>query len=155
MADPHPCYDPDDTTAAECYRTALRALAAAGVEFLVGGAYALARYAGIVRHTKDLDLFLRPCDRDAALAALAAAGFRTEVTYPHWLAKAFRADYFIDLIYNSGNGAAPIDDGWFDCASLDSLISSMRPAIKHSCSQGVMTAGKLEPSVSSTGVTPG
>jgi len=113
VADPHPCYDPDDTTAAECYRTALRALAAAGVEFLVGGAYALARYAGIVRHTKDLDLFLRPCDRDAALAALAAAGFRTEVTYPHWLAKAFRADYFIDLIYNSGNGAAPIDDGWF------------------------------------------
>src|SRR5688572_12751758 len=30
-----------------------------GVPYCVGGAYALAHYAGIVRHTKDLDFFLR------------------------------------------------------------------------------------------------
>lgn len=113
MADPHPTFAPDDPEAVDCYRTALRALAAAKVDVLVGGAYALALNAGIVRHTKDLDLFLRPGDRDAALAALAAAGFRTEVTYPHWLAKAARGEYFIDLIYNSGNGVAPVDDDWF------------------------------------------
>ena len=29
------------------------------VPFLVGGAYAFAHYTGIVRHTKDLDLFVR------------------------------------------------------------------------------------------------
>jgi len=33
---------------------------------MVGGAYAFARYTGIVRHTKDFDVFLRPADRDRA-----------------------------------------------------------------------------------------
>jgi hypothetical protein len=111
-----PNYAPDDPVAVDCYRRAMRCLREAGVEFLVGGAYALARYTGIVRHTKDFDLFLRPADRDRALAALEAVGFRTEVTYDHWLAKARWGGYFIDLIYSSGNGAVPVDDGWFDHA---------------------------------------
>lgn len=113
MEDPHPVFDPADPQALECYRLALRTLEAAGVEVLVGGAYALARHAGIARHTKDLDVFVRPGDRDAALAALAAAGFDTEVAYTHWLAKARRGDHFIDLVYSSGNGVGVIDDGWF------------------------------------------
>lgn len=109
----HPVFDPNDAAAADCYRTALRALAGAGVGVLVGGGFAFARHTGIRRQTKDFDLFLRPADRDRALAALAAAGFRTEVTYPHWLAKAFRDDHFVDLISNAGNGAGAMDDGWF------------------------------------------
>lgn len=113
MEDPHPVFDPADPAALECYRLALRTLSEAGVEFLVGGAYALARHAGIARHTKDLDLFVRPDDRDAALAALAGAGFATEVTYAHWLAKAKRGEHFIDLIYSSGNGVGVVDEGWF------------------------------------------
>ena len=117
MCEPPPCYAPDDPAAVECYRDAIRALREASVEFLIGGAYSFARYTGIVRHTKDLDVFIRPGDRDRALAALAAAGYRTEVTYTHWLAKAHRGPYFIDLIYSSGNGAAPVDDGWFEFAT--------------------------------------
>jgi hypothetical protein len=113
MSEALPQYDPNDPAAVECYHRAIRALRDAGVKFLVGGAYALARYAGIVRHTKDLDLFLHAEDRDRALAALAAAGFRTEITYSHWLAKAVCGDYFIDLIHSSGNGAGPVDDDWF------------------------------------------
>src|SRR5690349_13625221 len=99
-----PCYDPNDPKAVQCYQTALRTMQDVGIEFLVGGAYAFARVSGIARHTKDLDLFLRGRDRDAALAALEAAGYRPEVTYSHWLAKAFCDGFFIDLIYGSGNG---------------------------------------------------
>jgi hypothetical protein len=117
VEDPHPVFDPADPAALECYRLALQTLDAAGVEFLVGGAYALARHAGIARHTKDLDLFVRPEDRDAALGALAAAGYETEVTYAHWLAKARRGQHFIDLIYSSGNGVGVVDDGWFHHAA--------------------------------------
>lgn len=109
----HPTFALDDPAALACYRGAIRALKAAAVEFLLGGAYSFARLTGIDRHTKDLDAFLRPRDRDAALAALAAAGYRTELTYSHWLAKAFKDGHFIDLIYNAGNGTAPVDDGWF------------------------------------------
>jgi hypothetical protein len=95
------------------YVTALQTLRRAGVEFLVGGAHALAPYTGISRDTKDLDLFLRQADCEPALAALRSAGFVTELTFPHWLAKAHHGDRFIDLIFSSGNGVARVDDLWF------------------------------------------
>jgi hypothetical protein len=98
------------------YRGALRAMRSIGPPFLVGGAYAFARYTGVVRHTKDLDLFVKPADAGRALGALAAAGCRTEVTFSHWLAKAWRGGEFIDVIFSSGNGACPVDDGWFEHA---------------------------------------
>ena len=53
------------------YRRILRALLDSGVPFLVGGAYAFARYTGIVRHTKDLDIFCREQDREHVLELLA------------------------------------------------------------------------------------
>jgi hypothetical protein len=80
---------------------------------MIGGAYAMAEYAGIVRHTKDFDLFVLPTDRDRALEALATVSDRTEVLYAHWLAKAWRGDYFVDVIYNSANGFERVDDDWF------------------------------------------
>jgi hypothetical protein len=125
LADEMPTYDPGDPAASECYRRAIRALRDAGVEFLVGGAYAFARYSGIARHTKDFDIFLRHRDRDRALAALSAAGFQTEVTYPHWLGKAFSGEYFIDLITNSGNGIGPLDDGWFEHAPPIEILGEL------------------------------
>jgi hypothetical protein len=89
------------------------ALDAAGAQFLVGGAYALARYTGIERHTKDFDLFVRRRDLDTVFEALAGAGCRTELPYPHWLGKAHCEDHFIDVIFSSGNGVVQVDDEWF------------------------------------------
>lgn len=54
------------------YCHTLTALIEAGVPFLVGGAYALQRYTGVERHTKDLDVCLREADCQAALDVLAA-----------------------------------------------------------------------------------
>ncbi len=98
---------------AEFYRQALRLLTEAGVEFLVGGAFAHACFTGIRRSTKDLDLFIRRQDYERAESLLRARGWRTEMSYPHWLAKVFCGDDFIDLIFNSGNGVTPVDDRWF------------------------------------------
>jgi hypothetical protein len=83
---------------------------------VIGGAYALAYHAGVVRHTKDLDAFLKEQDVDRATRAFEKAGYRTEFTHPHWLAKAFGHDAFIDLIYASGNGISRVDDEWLDNA---------------------------------------
>jgi hypothetical protein len=91
----------------------LRALNDAGVEFLVGGAFALSRYTGIERFTKDLDVFVREADCARALETLAGIGCQTEWTFRHWLAKARRDDALIDVIYSSGNGFARVDDVWF------------------------------------------
>lgn len=98
------------------YQAVVDAFVRGGVEFLVGGAYALSRHCGIDRRTKDLDLFLREQDLPQAEATLAAAGIATERTHPHWLAKANRGEVFVDLIFNSGNGITPVDEGWFDHA---------------------------------------
>ena len=97
------------------YQACLRALNEAGLDYLVGGAYAFARYTGIERHTKDFDIFCRQRDVDPILAVLDGLGCQTEKTFPHWLAKAYNpgtAD-FIDVIYSSGSGIAVVDDEWF------------------------------------------
>jgi hypothetical protein len=98
------------------YREAMQTLAGEGVPFLIGGAHALDVHTGVARQTKDLDVFVERRNVDAALAALEAAGLRTERPFPHWLAKAFRGDDFVDLIYGSGNGLAEVDEAWFEHA---------------------------------------
>jgi hypothetical protein len=91
----------------------LRALRHQRAPFLVGGALAVAAYCGIRRRPKDLDLFVVERDVPHILDILRGVGFRTEVPYPHWLAKAYANDGFVDIIFNSGNGAAPVDGDWF------------------------------------------
>jgi hypothetical protein len=98
---------------ADFYRRALRALGDAEVPFLVGGAFAHACFTGIRRFTKDLDLFIRREDYERVAALMEAQGWRAELTYPHWLAKVYAGEDFIDLIFNSGNGLTPVDERWF------------------------------------------
>jgi hypothetical protein len=117
-----PKFAPDDPISVECYSAAIKALKRAKVDFLVGGAYSFARYSGIYRHTKDLDLFLRPRDLEAAQSALGPAGFEIRPAFEHWIAKAHRDDHFIDLIYSSGNGIATVDDGWFEHAVTGEVV---------------------------------
>jgi hypothetical protein len=105
------------------YRQALAILAEAGVPHLVGGAYAYARYTGIERHTKDFDVFIRKGDFERAAKAFDAAGYRSELTFPHWLGKAYgHGEDFVDLIFSAGNGVATVDDRWFEHAVRDKVF---------------------------------
>lgn len=104
------------------YRRTLRILLEAGVPFLVGGAYAFQRYTDIARDTKDFDVFVRHSDAGAALEALRKGGYDTDLTFPHWLGKAFHADASVDIIFGSGNGIVPVDDEWFSRAVADTVL---------------------------------
>jgi len=96
------------------YRDVLVTLREAGIDFLVGGAYAFTRYTQIDRKTKDFDLFVRAADVEPAMAALERAlGCRTEFAFKHWLGKAYCGRNFVDIIFSSGNGVATVDDLWF------------------------------------------
>src|ERR1044071_10000968 len=75
----------------EVYREALSCLLKAKVPFLVGGAFALEGYTGVVRPTKDLDLFVNPADRLRLMQRLSDSGFRTEWRFTHWLGEAYQA----------------------------------------------------------------
>src|SRR5437899_2910153 len=95
------------------YRDTLTVLTEAGVPFLLGGAWALAYHTGIVRDSKDLDLFLERSESARACDVLAAARYRTEIPAPHWLGKVFSGRHYIDLIFGSGNGVCAVDPAWF------------------------------------------
>jgi hypothetical protein len=103
---------------------ALRSLVQEQVPFLVAGAYAFFEYTGIFRDTKDLDVFLRRRDLDRALAALERAFFRTELLDPGWLAKGYRGEWFVDVIFSSGNGLAVVDDAWFENARAGEIMGT-------------------------------
>jgi hypothetical protein len=102
-----------DPVSRDFYQSAIQYLQKAAIPFLVGGAYSFARHTGLERHTKDFDIFVRPADCERVLQTLAAAGYSVELTFPHWLGKAFSGDNCIDVIFSSGNGVARVDDGWF------------------------------------------
>lgn len=116
-----PIVAPEDPELA-FYARVMRLLDRAEIRFLVAGAACLQHHTGICRDTKDLDLFVHERDLERALFALERAGLRTETSFPHWLAKAYEGEKFVDLIYNSGNGATPVDDLWFDHASPGALL---------------------------------
>ena len=121
----------DDATR-QFYLTALDVLDEAGIHYCVAGAYALAAHAGIVRHTKDLDVFLRRRDLPTATTALARAGCRIEHTHPHWLAKAFApppTDAFVDLIFRAASGIWEVDDEWVSHTRPGVVIGRTTPLI--------------------------
>jgi hypothetical protein len=111
-----------DEAAQHVYRECLEALQWSGVPFLVGGAFALESYTGLVRRTKDLDVFVRRDHIEPLLAMLSSAGYRTEMRFTHWLGKAFKDHHFIDIIFGSGNGVCPVDELWFEHAEPATVL---------------------------------
>jgi hypothetical protein len=104
------------------YCQALTMLCESKIPFLVGGAYALAYYTGIVRHTKDFDIFVRPADFERVLDLFSATGYQTEITFPYWLGKVLWETDNIDVIFSSGNGVARVDDAWFEHAAKGDVL---------------------------------
>jgi hypothetical protein len=117
--------DPDperDAIYKDFYLPAVGALDEAGLPFLVGGAYAFERLTGIERDLKDFDIFVRPEDCQRVLDKLAAIGYQTELTFSHWLGKAVCGKHYIDVIFNSGNGIARVDEDWFKYAIIEDFF---------------------------------
>jgi hypothetical protein len=121
LASPAPVPELSQETLA-FYRQAMETLQQAGIPFLVGGAYAYARYTGIVRHTKDFDVFIHPRDFERTLEAFAKDGCQVERNFPHWLGKAWCGDDFVDVIFSSGNGVARVDRLWFEHAVDEEVL---------------------------------
>ncbi len=87
------------------YRDVLDVLRQAEIPFLISGGFALQQFTGILREVRDLDIFVLEKHINAALEALAHSGYPTELTFSHWLGKAYnhgRTEY-VDLIFSSVN----------------------------------------------------
>ena len=104
------------------HREVLASLVRADVPFLVGGGFALARYAGVKRPIEGLDLFMRRDDWPGAATALNHAGIDTHLVFSHWLAEARDGERTVQIMYNGGNGLTPVDARWFDRATSDEVV---------------------------------
>jgi len=91
----------------DAMKRAAAVLQEAGVPFALGGGLACwVRGGPETEH--DVDFIVKPEDAEAAVAALAEAGFRTEKPPEDWLFKAYEGDVLIDLIFDPMGG--PIDE---------------------------------------------
>ena len=98
--------------AADLYREVLEIMNEHQVPYAVAGAFALQKYTGIWRLTKDLDLFVKLEDVPVALRYLEQHNFRCETLDPVWLSKAHRGEYFVDVISGMSNAVIVVDDSW-------------------------------------------
>jgi hypothetical protein len=115
---------PSESSAAltEALKQSAAALRRAGVPFLLGGGLACWARGG-PQTDHDVDLFVRPGDAEAALAALAAAGMRTEHPPEDWLYKAWTADgALVDVIFAPSGG--PVGDEHFARAEEREVVST-------------------------------
>ena len=99
--------------AVDFYVAGLRMLVESGIPFLLSGTYALSCFTGIVRPTKDLDLFCKPSDAPKILAYFKSKGCEIEVEDERWIGKVWQDDNFFDVIYNISTASIAITDEWF------------------------------------------
>ena len=105
-----------DDCAIEFYKSVLAKLLAYDVPFLVGGAYASQHHARVIRHTRDLNVFMLPEDGPRTIERFARDGYTTSLTFAHWLGKIKHEANYVDVIFSSGNGIARVDQAWFEHA---------------------------------------
>ena len=90
----------DPAALADVLGSAVKAFDAADIGYVLIGGLASA-VLGRPRCSSDIDFLCAPEDAHRALAALAAAGFETEVTNPAWLFKGFRDGILVDLLFKT------------------------------------------------------
>ncbi|HWH18647.1 MAG TPA: hypothetical protein VNT77_10005 [Allosphingosinicella sp.] len=99
--------------AVDFYVESLRLLKESGVPFLLSGTYALSCFTGIVRPTKDLDVFCKPSDAPKILSFFKERGYGIEIEDERWIGKVWQGQNFFDVIYNISSANIPITDEWF------------------------------------------
>ncbi len=98
------------------YREALELLNNSEANYMLGGAFAFFHYTGIFRDTKDLDVFCKSSEYPKIMKFFSGLGYRTELTDVRWLAKVFKNDYYIDIIFDTVNNICTVDDSWYENA---------------------------------------
>lgn len=104
------------------YKEVLAILIRNKIQFLVGGTYAVKKYTGIERDTKDLDIFCKAGDYPRIIKLFSDMGYRTHVNDERWLAKVQFKHYYVDFIFNSNLGVFPVDNTWFKNAPIAKLF---------------------------------
>lgn len=96
------------------YKEALTLLNESGAQYMLGGGFAMFHYTGIYRETKDLDIFCKSTEYPKIMKHFSAHGYRTELTDVRWLAKVYKGEHFMDIIFDTVNNICTVDDSWHE-----------------------------------------
>jgi hypothetical protein len=95
------------------YAEVIRLMAESGIPFLLSGTYALSCYTGIVRPTKDVDVFAKAGDALRLLSFFKERGFDVQIVDERWLYRVTRGELFVDIITNMPTASTQVTDEWF------------------------------------------
>ena len=112
------------------YIEGLKLLAESDIPFLVAGTYAITHFTGVVRPTKDLDIFCRAGDYPRILSFFKDRGYRVEVEDERWIAKIYSNRYFFDIIFSCRTAEIAITEEWFEDAPQIELYGTTVRVIK-------------------------
>ena len=98
------------------YAEVIRLMAESSIPFLLSGTYALSCYTGIIRPTKDVDVFAKAGDALRMLSFFKDRGFDVQIVDDRWLARVTRGEQFVDIITNMPTSATHVTDEWFQDA---------------------------------------
>ncbi len=98
------------------YGPVLKGAIERGIPFALGGSLGMAVYAGAFRPSKDLDIYVRPVDKDEMidlLGHLGSADYFDRLPYDRsWIYRSTFGDEIVDVIWKMANHRSDVDDSW-------------------------------------------
>ncbi len=98
------------------YRRVIHEARARGLNFALGGGFAVNAYTGLTRNTKDLDLYVVPSDREAMIGVLTEIGlgdYYDQLPYDRgWIYRGYLNGTIVDIIWEMANHIARVDAAW-------------------------------------------
>jgi hypothetical protein len=102
------------------YRGVLEEARARGLPFALGGGMAFSHYAKRWRYTKDVDIYIEPRHREAAIEVITHRGFEdyyARAPYDrNWIYRGWRDGLIVDIIWSLANYRAPVEPFWLERA---------------------------------------
>jgi hypothetical protein len=95
------------------YAEVVRLMAESKIPFLLSGTYALSCYTGIVRPTKDVDVFAKAGDALRLLSFFKEQGYDVQIVDERWLYRVTKGEKFVDIITNMPTSSTHVTDEWF------------------------------------------
>lgn len=106
------------------YSESLKILKESKIPFMLAGTFSLSALTGIVRATKDMDIFCKPSDFPKILELFQDRGYKVEIYDERWIGKIHDGDVFFDVIFGHAHGAFSISDAWFKGAKYSEFFGT-------------------------------
>jgi hypothetical protein len=87
-----------------------------GIPFAIGGGIAVALYVPQRQSTKDIDIYVRPSDREEMIEIFTRCGLKDyyeKLPYDrYWIYRGYKGESIVDVMWGMPNRRAIVDDEW-------------------------------------------